>query len=187
HPIIMCSLLLGAVIPFLFSSLAIRATGKAAYGMIKEIQRQFNENPGILEGNSLPDYENCIDIGTKVALKQMIFPALLPSLTPIILGFLFGPIAVAAFLISGTISGIILGFVMNTGGGALDNAKKAIESGLLGGKGSDAHSASVIGDTFGDPLKDTAGPSLHILVKVLNTVSIAFAPIFIAFGALIIL
>ncbi len=187
HPIIMCSLLLGAVIPFLFSSLAIRATGKAAYGMIKEIQRQFKENPGILEGNSLPDYENCIDIGTKVALKQMIFPALLPTLTPIFLGFLFGPIAVAAFLISGTISGIILGFVLNTGGGALDNAKKAIESGLLGGKGSEAHSASVVGDTFGDPLKDTAGPSLHILVKVLNTVSIAFAPIFIAFGALIIL
>ncbi|MFW9948253.1 MAG: sodium-translocating pyrophosphatase [Candidatus Odinarchaeota archaeon] len=187
HPIVMSALLLGAVIPFLFSSLAIKSAGVSAYGMIKEIKRQFSEDPRILEGKSLPDYAKCIDIGTKVALKQMILPALLPTLTPIILGFLFGPVAVAAFLISGTISGIVLGFVLNTGGGALDNAKKAIEGGLLGGKGSEAHSASIVGDTFGDPLKDTAGPSLHILVKVINTVSIAFAPIFLNFGALIVL
>jgi len=187
HPIILCALLLGAVIPFLFSAYAIRSAGVSAHGMIKEIQRQFREDPGILENKSLPDYEKCIDIGTKVALKQMIFPALLPTITPILLGFLFGPVAVAAFLISGTISGIILGFVLNTGGGALDNTKKAIEGGLLGGKGSEAHIASVVGDTVGDPLKDTAGPSLHILVKVINTVSIAFAPVFLTFGALIIL
>ncbi len=185
NPIVLCALLIGAVIPFLFSSLAIRSAGVAAHGMIKEIQRQFKEDPGILENKSLPDYEKCIDIGTKVALKQMIVPALLPTLTPIILGFLFGPIAVAAFIISGTISGIVLGFVLNTGGGALDNAKKAIEDGLLGGKGSEAHAASVVGDTFGDPLKDTAGPSLHILVKVINTVSIAFAPFFFTWVPLI--
>ncbi|MFX0009274.1 MAG: sodium-translocating pyrophosphatase [Candidatus Hermodarchaeota archaeon] len=187
HPVILCALLIGAVIPFAFSAFAIRSAGVAAYGMIKEIKRQFKEDPGILENRSLPNYEKCIDTGTKVALKQMIFPALLPTLTPIIIGFLFGPVALAAFLISGTISGIILGFVLNTGGGALDNTKKAIEGGLLGGKGSEAHAASIIGDTFGDPLKDTAGPSLHILVKVINTVSIAFAPIFLTFGALIIL
>jgi len=186
-PVVLCALLIGAVIPFLFSAYAIRSAGVSAHGMIKEIQRQFKEDPGILENKSLPDYEKCIDIGTKVALKQMIFPALLPTLTPIALGFLFGPKAVAAFLISGTISGIILGFVLNTGGGALDNTKKAIEGGLLGGKGSIAHSASVVGDTVGDPLKDTAGPSLHILVKVINTVSIAFAPIFLTFGGLILL
>ncbi|MFX0020089.1 MAG: sodium-translocating pyrophosphatase [Promethearchaeota archaeon] len=186
-PIILCALLIGAVIPFVFSAFAIRAAGVAAYGMIKEIQRQFKEDPGILENRSLPDYEKCIDTGTKVALKQMIFPAFLPTLTPIILGFLFGPVPLAAFIISGTISGIILGFVLNTGGGALDNAKKAIEGGLLGGKGSIAHGASIVGDTFGDPLKDTAGPSLHILVKVINTVSIAFAPIFLNFGGLIVL
>ncbi|MFW9969717.1 MAG: sodium-translocating pyrophosphatase [Candidatus Odinarchaeota archaeon] len=184
-PIVLCALFIGGVIPFLFSALAIRSAGVAAHGMIKEIQRQFREDPGILEGKSLPDYAKCIDIGTKVALKQMIIPALLPTLTPIILGFLFGPAAVAAFLISGTISGIILGFVLNTGGGALDNAKKAIEGGLMGGKGSVAHSASIVGDTFGDPLKDTAGPSLHILVKVINTVSIAFAPLFLTFVPLI--
>ncbi|MFX1479539.1 MAG: sodium-translocating pyrophosphatase [Promethearchaeota archaeon] len=184
-PLILCALLLGAVIPFVFSAFAIRAAGVAASGMIKEIQRQFKEDPGILENKSLPDYAKCIDTGTKVALKQMIFPALLPTLTPLILGFLFGPVALAAFIISGTISGIILGFVLNTGGGALDNAKKAIEGGLLGGKGSVAHSASIVGDTFGDPLKDTAGPSLHILVKVINTVSIAFAPILLSVPALI--
>ncbi|MBN1800569.1 MAG: sodium-translocating pyrophosphatase [Candidatus Lokiarchaeota archaeon] len=187
HPVILCSLLIGAVIPFLFSALAIKAAGKSAYGMIKEIQRQFRDDPGILQNKSLPDYASCIDIGTKVALKQMIVPALLCTLTPILIGFLFGPIALAAFLISGTISGIILGFVLNTGGGALDNTKKAIEGGLLGGKGSIAHSASVVGDTFGDPLKDTAGPSLHILVKVINTVSIAFAPLFILVGGIIML
>ncbi|MFX1274759.1 MAG: sodium-translocating pyrophosphatase [Promethearchaeota archaeon] len=186
-PVILCSLLIGAVIPFLFSALAIRSAGKSAYGMIKEIQRQLEENPGIIENTSLPDYDECIDIGTKVALKQMIIPALLCTLTPILVGFLFGPVALAAFLISGTISGIILGFVLNTGGGALDNTKKAIEGGLLGGKGSIAHAASVVGDTFGDPLKDTAGPSLHILVKVINTVSIAFAPLFILYGGLIFL
>jgi K(+)-stimulated pyrophosphate-energized sodium pump len=184
-PIILCSLLIGAVIPFVFSAFAIRAAGVAASGMIKEIKRQFKEDPGILENKSLPDYAKCIDTGTKVALKQMIFPALLPTLTPLAIGFLFGPVALAAFIISGTVSGIILGFVLNTGGGALDNAKKAIEGGLLGGKGSTAHAASIVGDTFGDPLKDTAGPSLHILVKVINTVSIAFAPIFIALPALI--
>jgi len=187
HPIILCALLIGAVLPFVFSAFAIRAAGVAAYGMIKEIQRQFKEDPGILENKTLPDYEKCIDVGTKVALKQMIFPALLPTLTPILIGFLFGAVALGAFLISGTISGIILGFVLNTGGGALDNTKKAIEGGLLGGKGSVAHAASIVGDTFGDPLKDTAGPSLHILVKVINTVSIAFAPIFLTVGALIIL
>ena len=187
HPIILCALLIGGVIPFLFSALAIRSAGVSAHGMIKEIQRQFKENPGILENKSLPDYEKCIDIGTKVALKQMIVPALLPTVTPIVLGILFGPVAVAAFIIAGTISGIILGFTLNTGGGALDNAKKAIEAGQLGGKGTEAHAASVVGDTFGDPLKDTAGPSLHILVKVINTVSIAFAPFFLAWTPLIIL
>jgi K(+)-stimulated pyrophosphate-energized sodium pump len=181
-PIILCSLLIGAVLPFVFSAFAIRASGVAASGMIKEIQRQFREDPGILENKSLPDYAKCIDIGTKVALKQMIFPALLPTLTPLAVGFLFGPVALAALIISGTVSGIILGFVLNTSGGALDNAKKAIEGGLLGGKGTIAHAASIVGDTFGDPLKDTAGPSLHILVKVINTVSIAFAPILIAMG-----
>jgi K(+)-stimulated pyrophosphate-energized sodium pump len=186
-PIILCALLLGAVIPFVFSAFAIRAAGVAASGMIKEIQRQFREDPGILENITLPNYEKAIDVGTKVALKQMIFPALLPTLTPLALGFLFGPVPLAAFIISGTTSGIILGFVLNTGGGALDNAKKAIEGGLLGGKGSIAHAASIVGDTFGDPLKDTAGPSLHILVKVINTVSIAFAPIFLAIGGLIVL
>ena len=186
HPIIMVSLLIGAATPFYFSSLAIRATGKSAYAMIKEIKRQFIEDPGILKGTSSPDYENCIDVATKVALKQMIFPALISVITPLSIGILFGTAAIAAFLISGTISGILLGFLMNTGGGALDNAKKAIEEGQLGGKGTTAHSAAIVGDTFGDPLKDTAGPSLHVFIKVINTISITFAPFFLLYGALIV-
>ncbi len=186
HPIIMVSLLIGAATPYYFSSLAIRATGKSAYAMIKEIREQFVKDPGILAGTSSPDYESCIDIATKVSLKQMIFPALISVITPLLLGFLFGTAAIAAFLISGTISGILLGFLMNTGGGALDNAKKAIEAGELGGKGTTAHAAAIVGDTFGDPLKDTAGPSLHVFIKVINTISITFAPFFLLYGALIV-
>ncbi|MHA1273323.1 MAG: sodium-translocating pyrophosphatase [Promethearchaeota archaeon] len=185
NPIIMSVLFIGGVAPFLFSALAIRASGICAYSMIKEIKRQFMGDPGILEGTSLPDYAKAIDVATKVAQKQMILPSLISVATPILVGFIFGPIAIAAFLISGTISGILLGSVMNTGGGALDNAKKAIEDGLLGGKGSPAHAAAVVGDTFGDPLKDTAGPSLHIFIKVINTISITFAPLFILYGGLL--
>lgn len=185
NPVIMISLFIGAALPFFFSSLAIRSTGIAAYAMIKEIKNQFTKDPGILAGTSSPNYVNCIDIATKVSLKQMIFPSLITIATPLLLGFLFGAASIAAFLISGTISGILLGFVMNTGGGALDNAKKAIEGGIFGGKGSTAHSAAVVGDTFGDPLKDTAGPSLHIFIKVINTISITFVPLFLIFGGLI--
>lgn len=185
NPVIICTLFIGGVAPFLFSSLAIRATGISAHAMIKEIQKQISENPGILKGTSVPNYAKCIDISTKVALKQMIPPALISVITPVAVGILFGPSAIAAFLISGTVSGILLGFMMNTGGGALDNAKKAIEDGLLGGKGSPAHAAAVVGDTFGDPLKDTAGPSLHIFIKVINTISITFAPLFVILGGLI--
>ncbi len=185
NPVIMVSLFIGAVLPFFFSSLAIRSTGIAAYAMIKEIKDQFTREPGILLGTVAPDYASCIDIATKVSLKQMIFPSLLTILTPILLGFLFGAASIAAFLISGTISGILLGFVMNTAGGALDNAKKAIEGGIFGGKGSTAHAAAVVGDTFGDPLKDTAGPSLHIFIKVINTISITFVPLFLIFGGII--
>ena len=184
-PKIMISLFLGATLPFFFSSLAIRSTGISAYAMIKEIKYQFTKDPGILMGTSIPDYERCIDVATKVSLKQMIFPSLVTILTPLLLGFLFGAGSIAAFLIAGTISGILLGFVMNTGGGALDNAKKAIEEGIFGGKGSTAHSAAVVGDTFGDPLKDTAGPSLHIFIKVINTISITFVPLFLVFGGII--
>ncbi len=185
HPIIMCTLLIGGVTPFLFSALAIRGAGISADAIVREIKKQFKLNPDIVKGTATPDYTTPIDISTKVALKQMIAPAFLAVGMPLLVGLLFGPIAIAAFLISGTVSGLLLGFVMNTGGGALDNAKKAIEGGLLGGKGSEAHAASIIGDTFGDPLKDTAGPSLHIFIKVINTVSITFGPLFLIFGGLI--
>jgi K(+)-stimulated pyrophosphate-energized sodium pump len=183
--------LLGAMLVFLFSSLAIRAVGKAAETVIEEVRRQFKANPGIMKGTSDPDYGTCVDIVTKGALKAMVLPGLLPVLGPVAVGLLFrnfgspgdaspvGAASVAAFLMVGTIGGILLALFMNNGGGAWDNAKKYIETGVYGGKGSDAHKASVVGDTVGDPFKDTAGPSIHVLIKLLSTITLVAAPLFI--------
>ncbi len=178
---------LGAGLVFLFSALAIRAVGKAAYYVIDEVRRQFRERPGILEGKEKPDYGVCVDIVTRGALREMIAPGLLATLTPVGVGFIFryidrpafsGAESVAALLMVGTIAGILVANMMNNGGAAWDNAKKYVESGQLGGKGSETHKATVIGDTVGDPLKDTAGPSIHVLIKLLSTVSLVFAPLF---------
>lgn len=183
--------LLGAMLVFLFSALAIRAVGKAAQTIIEEVRRQFRENPGIMQGTSDPDYGTCVDIVTKSALKAMILPGILPVAAPVLVGFIYksfgnptdstplGAASVAAFLMVGTISGILLATLMNNGGGAWDNAKKYIETGFYGGKGSEAHKASVVGDTVGDPFKDTAGPSLHVLIKLLSTITLVAAPLFI--------
>lgn len=193
QPQIFVAALLGAMLVFIFASLAIRAVGKAASGMITEVRRQFKEDPGIMEGTSKPDYASCVDISTKSALKTMVLPAILPVLTPIILGLLMfyaydygtdngGVIAVqavGAFLMVATIAGILMAILLNNGGGAWDNAKKYIEDGHHGGKGSPAHAAAVVGDTVGDPFKDTAGPSLHVLVKLLSTISLVFAVVFV--------
>ncbi|MGO9639991.1 MAG: sodium-translocating pyrophosphatase [Candidatus Acidiferrales bacterium] len=181
--------LLGAALVFLFSGFAIRAVGRAAFAVIEEVRRQFRENPGIMEGTSKPDYGTCVDIVTKGALKAMVLPGLLAVGVPVGVGFLFrylateadptiGAESVAAILMVGTIVGVLLATLMNNGGGAWDNAKKFIETGELGGKGSDAHKASVVGDTVGDPFKDTAGPSLHVLIKLLCTVAFVMAPLF---------
>ncbi len=181
--------LIGAALVFLFSGFAIRAVGKAAYSVIEEVRRQFRENPGIMAGTSKPDYGTCVDIVTKGALKAMVLPGLLAVGVPVGVGFVFryfataadptiGAEAVAAILMVGTIVGVLLATLMNNGGGAWDNAKKFIETGQLGGKGSDAHKASVVGDTVGDPFKDTAGPSLHVLIKLLCTVAFVMAPLF---------
>jgi K(+)-stimulated pyrophosphate-energized sodium pump len=169
---------------FLFSSLAIRAVGKAAYYIINDVRTQFKENPGIMQGTSKPDYARSVDIATAGALKQMIAPGLVAVLVPVAVGFLLGPEAVGATLMVGTITGVILALVLNTGGGAWDNAKKFIETGALGGKGSDTHKAAVVGDTVGDPFKDTAGPSLHVLIKLLSTLTLVLAPLFLAFHLL---
>ncbi|MBI5179698.1 MAG: sodium-translocating pyrophosphatase [Nitrospinae bacterium] len=183
-PAVFVSALLGAALVFVFSSFAIRAVGKVASIIIEEVRTQFREKPGILAGTENPDYGRCVDHATKGALFFMIGPGLIAVVTPIGVGIAFkqlgiGAEAVASFLMVGTISGILLATVLNNSGGAWDNAKKFIEEGNLGGKGSDAHKAAVVGDTVGDPFKDTAGPSIHVLIKLLATVTLVFAPLFI--------
>ena len=176
--------LLGAMLVFWFSALAIGAVTRAAVSVIKEVRRQFQADPGILAGTSKPDYGRAVDLVTVGALKEMVAPGLLAVGMPIAVGLLFkafgvGAEAVAAFLMVGTISGILVATMLNNGGGAWDNAKKFIETGQFGGKGSGAHKASVVGDTVGDPFKDTAGPSIHVLIKLLSTVTLVLAPLFV--------
>jgi K(+)-stimulated pyrophosphate-energized sodium pump len=178
--------LIGAMLVYFFSSLAIRAVGKTAQSIIVEVRRQFREMPGIMDYSQRPDYARVVDITTRAALREMIAPGLVAVATPIIVGLLLGAEAVAGMLMVGTIAGVMLATVLNNGGGAWDNAKKYIESGNLKaadgtvlGKGSDAHAAAVVGDTVGDPFKDTAGPSLHVLVKLLATITLVLAPLFI--------
>jgi K(+)-stimulated pyrophosphate-energized sodium pump len=178
--------LIGAMLVYFFSSLAIRAVGSTAQAIIVEVRRQFREMPGIMDYSQRPDYARVVDITTKAALREMIAPGVVAVATPIIVGLLLGAEAVAGMLMVGTIAGVMLATVLNNGGGAWDNAKKYIESGHLKddqgnvlGKGSDAHAAAVVGDTVGDPFKDTAGPSLHVLVKLLATITLVLAPLFI--------
>jgi K(+)-stimulated pyrophosphate-energized sodium pump len=178
NPAVLIAGFIGAMLPFFFSSQAISAVGKAAAEMVAEVRRQFKEIPGIMEGTGKPEYGKAVDISTKSALKGMVVPGLIIVVVPIIIGILLGPEAVGALVIGATLSAVPLALFMNTGGGAWDNAKKFIESGHYGGKGSPAHAAAVVGDTVGDPLKDTAGPSLHVLIKLLSTLSIVFIPLF---------
>jgi len=173
---------IGAIMPPLFSALLILAVGKNGYRMVEEIRRQFKENPGIMEGKSKPDYARCVDIATKGALKELILPGVLAIITPLAVGFFLGPTALAGFLAGSIITGIIFALLMANSGGMWDNAKKYIEAGRFGGKGSDAHKAAVIGDTVGDPFKDTAGPSLNTMITVMTLVATVFAPLIAAFA-----
>jgi K(+)-stimulated pyrophosphate-energized sodium pump len=203
--------LLGATLTYLFSSLAIKAVGRTAQMVVKDVRDQFRENPGIMAGTSKPNYARCVSIVTGAALKEMVLPGCLAVGLPVAVGLIFrhlspaygsgseglnglpsklvpaingvpvnlaGASAVAGLLMVGTISGILLAMLMNNGGGAWDNAKKWIETGKYGGKKSDAHKAAVVGDTVGDPFKDTAGPSLHVLIKLLATITLVLAPLF---------
>jgi len=185
HPQVFVAGLLGAMLVFWFSSLAMTAVRKAASSVITEVRRQFRERPGIMQGTESPDYGRAVDIVTVGALKAMVLPGALVVLFPVVVGVLFkalfglGAEAVAAFLMIGTIAGILMAGFLNNGGGAWDNAKKYIETGAYGGKRSDAHKAAVVGDTVGDPFKDTAGPSLHVLIKLLSTITLVLAPLFI--------
>ncbi len=177
-PEVISGALIGAMLPFLFSSLSLKAVGTAATHMVQEVRRQFKEIEGLLEGKAEPDNARCVDIATRVALREMILPSLIMVGAPFATAFLFGKEALGGMLIGATLSGSLLAIFMSNAGGAWDNAKKLIEHGKYGGKGSDAHKAAVVGDTVGDPFKDTAGPSINILIKLMAVISLVFLPIF---------
>ncbi len=174
NPVILIGLFIGGAMPFLFSSFCMLAVGRAAFAIVEEVRRQFKEIPGIMEGTGKPMYGRCVDIVTKAALKEMAVPAIMAVLAPLVVGFLLGPVALSGMLLGVIITGLVLAIHMTSGGAAWDNAKKYIELGNYGGKKSDAHKAAVVGDTVGDPYKDTAGPSLNALIKVMNTISLIF-------------
>jgi len=179
---ILVGLLIGGAIPFLFSSYLMKAVGNAAHLIVKEVRRQFKEIKGIMTYKAKPDYKKAVDISTKAALRELIIPALIAVLAPILVGLLLGPEALGAMLAGSIVSGLLLALMLANSGAAWDNAKKYIESGNLGGKGSDAHKAAVVGDTVGDPSKDTAGPAINSLIKVMNTISILLASLFVTYG-----
>jgi len=176
EPLVLVGLLLGAMLPFLFSALAMNAVGRAAFSMIEEVRRQFREIPGLLQGTAEADYRTCVDISTAAAIREMILPGLIAVATPVLVGFLGTPAMLGGLLAGVTVSGVLLALFQSNAGGAWDNAKKYIESGAHGGKGSEAHKASVVGDTVGDPFKDTSGPSLNILIKLMSVISVVIAP-----------
>ena len=171
-------LFLGGALPTLIAALTLQAVGRAANKMVDEVRRQFREIKGLMEGKAEPDYNTCIDIVTRAALREMILPGVVAVVSPILVGYFLGKEALGGFLAGATLMGVVIGLMMANGGGAWDNAKKWIEAGNLGGKGSEAHKAAVVGDTVGDPFKDTTGPSMNILIKLMSIVSLVFAPIF---------
>jgi K(+)-stimulated pyrophosphate-energized sodium pump len=176
---VISGLLIGGVLTFIFSSLAMKGVGDGAFEIVNEVRRQFREIKGLMEGTAKPDYVSCVDIATKRALSSMLVPGILVLVIPLVIGFTLGPEAVAGLLVGALLTGFMLAVMMANSGGAWDNAKKYIEAGNLGGKGSEAHKAAVIGDTVGDPFKDTAGPSLNILIKLVGKVAVIFGPLFV--------
>lgn len=177
-PIVIIGLFIGAMLPFIFSALTMNSVGKAANDMIEEVRRQFRENKGIMEGSSKPNYTRCVDISTTAALREMIIPGLMAIVCPVAVGFILGAEALGGMLAGALASGVLLAIMMANAGGAWDNAKKFVEEGNYGGKGSDTHKAAVVGDTVGDPFKDTSGPSINILIKLMTIVLLVFAPLF---------
>lgn len=185
NPYVIIGLFIGAMLPFLFSAITMESVSKAAYKMIEEVRRQFHADKGILEGTSKPDYKSCVAISTSAALKQMLLPGIIAIVAPIVVGLLFGAEALGGLLAGALVTGVMMAIFMANAGGAWDNAKKYIESGAHGGKGSEPHKAAVVGDTVGDPFKDTSGPSINILIKLMTVVALVFAPLFLAVGGIL--
>jgi K(+)-stimulated pyrophosphate-energized sodium pump len=179
---VLSAVFIGGMLPPLFAALLILAVGKNGDRMVEEIRRQFREDPGIMKGESKPDYARCVDIAAKGALTELVLPGVIAVVAPLAVGFLLGPAALAGFLAGSIVTGIIFALLMANSGGMWDNAKKYIETGKLGGKGSDAHKAAVIGDTVGDPFKDTAGPSLNTMITVMTLVATVFAPLILLYA-----
>ena len=181
---VIVGLFIGGMLPFLFSAITMESVSKAAFQMIEEVRRQFKADPGILKGTSKPDYTSCVGISTTAALKEMLVPGVLAVVVPIAVGIVLGTDALGGLLAGALVTGVLMAIFMSNAGGAWDNAKKYIESGAHGGKGSEPHKAAVVGDTVGDPFKDTSGPSINILIKLMTIVSLVFAPLFLQIGGL---
>ena len=184
-PYVICGLFVGGMLPFLFSAFTMSSVGKAANHMIEEVRRQFKTIPGIMDGTGKPDYKKCVEISTSAALKEMLVPGIMAVAAPLVMGLLLGAEALGGLLAGALVTGVMMAIFMSNAGGAWDNAKKYIEEGKDGGKGCDAHKAAVVGDTVGDPFKDTAGPSINILIKLMTIVALVFAPLFVKFGGLL--
>ena len=184
-PMVIAGIFIGGMLPFMFSAYTMNSVGKAANQMIEEVRRQFREDPGIMAGTSKPDYARCVDISTGAALHEMIVPAVMAVIAPLLVGFIMGTEALGGMLAGALVTGVLMAIMMSNAGGAWDNAKKYVESGVYGGKGSETHKAAVVGDTVGDPFKDTSGPSLNILIKLMTIVAVVFAPLFLKVGGLL--
>ncbi|MEG1956529.1 MAG: sodium-translocating pyrophosphatase [Lachnospiraceae bacterium] len=182
---VIIGLFIGGMLPFLFSALTMDSVSKAAFKMIEEVRRQFRTIPGIMEGTGKPDYKSCVAISTTAALREMMIPGIMAVAAPVTVGVVLGPAALGGLLAGALVTGVMMAILMSNAGGAWDNAKKYIEEGAMGGKGSEAHKAAVVGDTVGDPFKDTSGPSINILIKLMTIVSLVFAPLFLSIGGLL--
>ena len=184
-PRVIIGLFIGGMLPFVFSAWTMSSVSKAAYSMIEEVRRQFREIPGIMEEKAKPDYTKCVDISTKAALREMIRPGILAVVAPLAMGIILGPEALGGMLAGALVTGVLMAIFLANAGGAWDHAKKYIEEGHYGGKGSEPHKAGVVGDTVGDPFKDTSGPSINILIKLMTVISLVFAPVIASIGGIL--